>query len=553
MDYYRIVLELHSDTLARLQSSHTPADTPIQLFDSNWPDDTDNLPVDSTVLSSSKVADSQLHTIDVRYGPIFVDWFDFSMQSAEQQKDTEGSSTCEITDSTTTVPFILGCTRLEQGVIHLYRGLSSNRERVEDGQHESSTAGGGGSGSNTPLNGSVDDTLVSLLAVPTHMTPADLLAFLGSAIEDIAHIRLLRDVFPHRYIALLKFKQASMATEFIAEYHGRPFSALEPEICQAIRVASVQLVAAVDPSQIDRPSCISLQLDMNVTGSDSHDEITLRELPTCPVCLERMDSRITGLVTIVCQHTFHCQCLSQWGDSRCPVCRYSHLTFKGQSEGEDSGSANDTHSTTSQCAACGNRSNLWICLVCGHIGCGRYAQGHAREHYEQTIHCYALELETQRVWDYAGDGYVHRLIQNKLDGKLVELPDDTGDTIFDSRNPMNNRWTSTSTLPQSKMDIMASEYTHLLTAQLDSQRQHYEVELNAAYEKIVHLQGELEKISPKAAMTDSMYKDIQRLESELTTTQKEKLATDRKSEKLEKRLNTLERLWEEERQVSLTK
>jgi len=34
-----------------------------------------------------------------------------------------------------------------------------------------------------------------------------------------------------------------------------------------------------------------------------------------------------------------------------------------------------------------------------------------------------LELETQqRVWDYVGDNYVHRLIQNKADGKLVELP-----------------------------------------------------------------------------------------------------------------------------------
>jgi BRCA1-associated protein len=26
------------------------------------------------------------------------------------------------------------------------------------------------------------------------------------------------------------------------------------------------------------------------------------------------------------------------------------------------------------------------------------------------------------VWDYAGDGYVHRIIQNKADGKLVEFP-----------------------------------------------------------------------------------------------------------------------------------
>lgn len=42
-------------------------------------------------------------------------------------------------------------------------------------------------------------------------------------------------------------------------------------------------------------------------------------------------------------------------------------------------------------------------------------------HWKDTQHCYSLELETQRVWDYAGDNYVHRLIQSKTDGKLVEL------------------------------------------------------------------------------------------------------------------------------------
>lgn len=51
----------------------------------------------------------------------------------------------------------------------------------------------------------------------------------------------------------------------------------------------------------------------------------------------------------------------------------------------------------------------------------RYKEGHARRHWEETEHCYSLELETQRVWDYAGDNYVHRLIQSKTDGKLVEL------------------------------------------------------------------------------------------------------------------------------------
>lgn len=66
-------------------------------------------------------------------------------------------------------------------------------------------------------------------------------------------------------------------------------------------------------------------------------------------------------------------------------------------------------------------------MICGHIGCGRYNDAHAYHHYMETNHLYALELETQRVWDYAGDGYVHRLIQNTIDGKLVELPGATSD------------------------------------------------------------------------------------------------------------------------------
>lgn len=95
-----------------------------------------------------------------------------------------------------------------------------------------------------------------------------------------------------------------------------------------------------------------------------------------------------------------------------------------------------------------------MCVICGVVGCGRYGLhflqlawspvtinyilvlenhfsllntycrykgAHARTHWEETDHCYSLELETQRVWDYAGDNYVHRLIQSKTDGKLVEL------------------------------------------------------------------------------------------------------------------------------------
>lgn len=62
-----------------------------------------------------------------------------------------------------------------------------------------------------------------------------------------------------------------------------------------------------------------------------------------------------------------------------------------------------------------------IVVLTINYGLGRYKEGHAIRHWKETQHCYSLELETQRVWDYVGDNYVHRLIQSKTDGKLVEL------------------------------------------------------------------------------------------------------------------------------------
>ena len=57
----------------------------------------------------------------------------------------------------------------------------------------------------------------------------------------------------------------------------------------------------------------------------------------------------------------------------------------------------------STCADCSAASSLWMCLICGHVGCGRYQDRHAWSHYVDSTHSYAMELETSRIWDYAGD------------------------------------------------------------------------------------------------------------------------------------------------------
>src|ERR1700761_5740092 len=79
-------------------------------------------------------------------------------------------------------------------------------------------------------------------------------------------------------------------------------SLFQAEICQVVNVKSVKIEAH------DETSLANARL--SVPQED------LYELPTCPVCLERMDSSATGLVTIPCMHTFHCTCLTKWGDSR---------------------------------------------------------------------------------------------------------------------------------------------------------------------------------------------------------------------------------------------
>lgn len=57
-------------------------------------------------------------------------------------------------------------------------------------------------------------------------------------------------------------------------------------------------------------------------------EKLVQELPTCAVCLERMDETVSGLMTVACQHTFHCSCLSKWSDGRSVSLELNFISLK---------------------------------------------------------------------------------------------------------------------------------------------------------------------------------------------------------------------------------
>ncbi|KAJ7050511.1 hypothetical protein C8F01DRAFT_1067762 [Mycena amicta] len=459
---------------------------------------------------------------DYRRGPIRIDWIDVKMSEKAAQKARETGREPATATFIPSENIDSGSTNLPSGTVHLFRQGSPEDLK------KAVTA-------DSPEDGGI---MLAVLAVHSRMAPSDFLAFVAPAAEGITHLRIIRDSDPNRSIVVIKFSHPDRASEFIEAYNGKPFNSLEPETCHVVRVLSVTMDAD-DPALSRFASTQSLY-----------------ELPTCPVCLERMDAAVTGLITVPCSHTFHCMCLSKWGDSRCPVCRYSQNLMSSHPAPSSSSRPIPFSPSQSTCSACASMTNLWICLICGNIGCGRYGRAHAQAHYQTTTHLYALELETQRVWDYAGDGYVHRLIQNKADGKLVELPNASSSMGTSQRDADGSLGPGPAdALSAEKVEAIGIEYSYLLTSQLDSQRGYYEEQLNELNAQLDQLRGVLERLSSefekeKSATREEMAARKQEEEERLESLSKDKMKAESRAEKFTDLARRLDKELNAERAVS---
>lgn len=254
------------------------------------------------------------------------------------------------------------------------------------------------------------------------------------------------------------------------------------------------------------------------------------------------------------------------GCTRCPVCRYSQTLLSSHPTSANTSRSSvpipfTSSSQSSHCVDCpsdtASNSNLWICLICGNIGCGRYRRAHAQAHYEQTTHLYALELETQRVWDYAGDGYVHRLIQNKADGKLVELPSAASAMNMggvtgsrDGRGP-----SEADALSAEKIEAIGIEYSYLLTSQLDSQRTYYETEVNDLRSQVNELKTLFEDVRQEIAATRTraqteLDQRKQAEEARIAELEKARLRAEKRADKFSDLARALEKELKGERGMS---
>ncbi|NXC89574.1 BRAP protein, partial [Cercotrichas coryphoeus] len=310
--------------------------------------------------------------------------------------------------------------------------------------------------------------MLCILTVPATMTSHDLMKFVASFYEVIEHMKIIRDSTPNQYMVLIKFSSQADADSFYMACNGRQFNSIEEDVCQLVYVERAEVFKSEDGASLP--------------------VMDLTELPKCTVCLERMDESVNGILTTLCNHSFHSQCLQRWEDTTCPVCRYCQTPEPVEEN---------------KCFECGVQENLWICLICGHIGCGRYVSRHAYKHFEETQHTYAMQLTNHRVWDYAG-GELHAPGQG----------------------------------------LREAHYSYLLTSQLESQRIYWE-------NKIVRIEKDTaEEINNMKTKFKETIEKCDSLEQRLNDLLKEKQSVERKCSQLNNKVAKLSNELKEEQELN---
>ena len=188
---------------------------------------------------------------------------------------------------------------------------------------------------------------------------------------------------------------------------------------------------------------------------------SLEGTQSCAICLEKigqitqtsdlklvksesLSERESFSLSILCGHYFHWKCIDQWKDDTCPLCRYI------QNPGE-----------MNSCEVCSKMEQLYSCIICGFIGC----PDHSKLHYADSMHIYAVNIENKNVWDFAKEGYVHRLIHNSVDFKVVEIGDPETERLISQEGPASIQKKSYKSYVK-KLETINNEYNLLLLIQV---------------------------------------------------------------------------------------
>ena len=174
---------------------------------------------------------SALATQDWRFDRVSIQSIDMysatgdSAASRRQLKHAVSSGGCQATKGAF-VPGDTKTTEVGWGVVHLYRdgqetpGLCDGARYIATGDADNPCV--------QETFNEEDCTTLCILAVPSYLTPSDLLGFVGEQARDaVSHFRLVKTGRANKYMVLMKFREPKAAREWRKGWNGKLFDSSE--------------------------------------------------------------------------------------------------------------------------------------------------------------------------------------------------------------------------------------------------------------------------------------------------------------------------------------
>lgn len=253
----------------------------------------------------------------------------------------------------------------------------------------------------------------------------------------------------------------------------------------------------------------------------------------CTICLEKFDkngeksntiqknkkkyskdtadmSKKDVVITVLCGHKFHLECLEKWQHDTCPICRYEVYPLE-----------------QTFCNVCDKTEGLWSCLTCGFVGCGSGdlpLEGHTRDHYSQTGHNYMKKIiylgQRIQIFDHVRGDFVQSFIydeqnRNSSDEMGTQNPKITKQVDWDSENYKEKG-------DLKRQDLM-NDYSEIIATQLESQREYYENLLKQVEHEILAMKGDKEAIASQMRIELEKLEDLHQKKVSESAESKEEL------------------------------
>ena len=287
-----------------------------------------------------------------------------------------------------------------------------------------------------------------LLNLPEDVSIDYFVNYIGGEIEKIHNITTITEPKTKFRSLIIKFYQQDMADNFYYNYKVRSIKENKSEFLYYVFLRNI-IYSTEERAKIN---LIEINTKNKEEDKENEEEYKLSQIPTCPLCLEKIETSNSGIETVL--DNFPCE---RWTNYKnlCNVCnKLLPSVIK-----------------LLKCEKCNIKSSLWCCLICGNIGCNRYQNGHAVTHFKDTNHNYSLELESQRIWDYTLDKWVHRLILRQ-NSEPINVDEEAKEEKQLTEQEFYIR-----------MESIINEYNKVLSSQLEMQRKYYEKEMDNLEEK----------------------------------------------------------------------